>query len=243
VKLQATAWPALLTASFLVLLVAVVLHPGPLPSDVGIMRGVQHVLGVLPASDAVGYVLLFGPVVIVLPVLLYERRWAAAVWFFGALLTSVLGSGILQVVLGRPGPSSSYGDSFPSVSVAEALVLGALVVYFGWKRFGSGRYVVIILAIAYVAVVSVLPIDTEGHWPSDVLGGLIFGATWTILAFLVAAQWAARARPGSDVSWSFYGLPTTGTNLARGCARPTPSRSFPKWPFRRTAFKRHGTNR
>ncbi len=194
--LVASLWLGALTVSFLILLILVLLHPGPLPTDLGITRDVQSVLGVLPSSDAEGWIQVLGPVVVVILALLYERRWAAAGWYFASVLTCILGSGVLQVSIGRPGPPQSYGDSFPSVSVAESVVVATLGVFLGWKRFPSGRYVVLFIGISYVALACVLPIDTEGHWPTDVLGGLIFGAGWTIVALMVAARWARRlSRP------------------------------------------------
>jgi undecaprenyl-diphosphatase len=186
-----------LAAVFLILLVAVRFHPGPLPTDVGITRDIQGALGVLedPGATVGLLVLLFTPPIAVLLFALYARRWVVALWFVAAVVGSILLAGTLQLVVDRPGPADALirvpapaTAVFPSVSVVEVIVQSALAVYLGWVRFRRGRYVIVVLAITGVALTSILVIDTAVHWPSDVLGGLTFGGAWTILALVIGAR-------------------------------------------------------
>lgn len=187
--LKTFMWLGVTAGVFLALLVLVVLHPGPLPADIGIQRGIQRAFGVVsdPASSVTQLILLFAPPIVALVYVAYKHRWRVALWFVAAVVSSILVSGTLQVVLGRPGPPPRAAlepqplDRFPA--------LAGLIAYLGWHFFRNRRYLILGLAIVSSGLISFLLIDTAVHWPSDVLGGLSFGAAWTTIALILRKRW------------------------------------------------------
>ena len=99
---------------------------------------------------------------------------------------------VLQGIIQRPRPSSDLvnvirhtsGYSFPS----------GHIVFFSWVLvllvvcLGVGRLPRPLLAVAWIAAAAVLLVACVGriyfgeHWPSDVLGGLLVGVSWSALS-------------------------------------------------------------
>jgi membrane-associated phospholipid phosphatase len=195
--LKSLTWLGGTAGVFLALLVLVLLHPAPLPADAGILRATQGAFGVIsdPASSVIQLVLLFAPPLAALVLVAYKRRWRVALWFLAAVVSSIFVSGTLQLLLGRPGPpprtilEPQTTGSFPSVSAEEVILQAALIAYLGWQFLPNRRYLILGLAIVNVGLISFVLIDTAVHWPSDVLGGLSFGAAWTAIALILRKRW------------------------------------------------------
>jgi hypothetical protein len=191
VRLRATLWLGFLVAAFVVLLVLVILDSGHIPGDATVARAVQITFGVVPAfvGDPSEAVVFLGFLIVTPGFALYNRRWRTALWFVAAVVGCIFVAGTIQLALGKT------RGGFPSVSVAEAVVTAALAAALGWRRFAIGRYLIVVLAIAEVALITFLVIDRSEHRPSEVVGGLIFGTAWTTIAILVASrlQLAAKA--------------------------------------------------
>lgn len=192
----------------MLLLILVRLNPGPLPGDVGTTRDLQSALGVVPASAGLGEaILLFTPLAPVLGFVLYRREWRVAAWLTGAILSCDLVSGTLQVVVARPGPSGTLvatpeptSQVFPSVGVAHALVMAVLAAYVAAQQFPRFRNLIVGLAVAEVALTIGLVVDRAVHWPSDVVGGLIFGGAWALVALRVPPHGRLRRRTSAVIA-------------------------------------------
>jgi len=136
------------------------------------------------------------PVVILVGLLLYRRRWGA-LYYATWTLACVLVVQVLKDALGRPRPldmlvQSDVG-SFPSGHSANAAVMVAtLVVLFP-------RLWVVVAGAAYTAAMMFSRTYLGAHWVSDTLGGLLIGVgiavvVWALLARRLRDE-RDRARP------------------------------------------------
>lgn len=86
------------------------------------------------------------------------------------------------------------GPTFPSGHTTAATIFAAFIVWALIPRMRTTmqRVVLVVAAGAYAGVVGMTRLWLGVHWPSDVLGGWLFGVAWSSLA--VAAVIAARRR-------------------------------------------------
>jgi membrane-associated phospholipid phosphatase len=128
------------------------------------------------------YVFLAGAVILIA---LLRRRlliaFAAASILLGANVTTQL----LKPLLAAPRPSSLVGGyqllppaSWPSGHTTAAMALGLCLVLVAPARL---RPAVAVLAAAFAIAVGYSLMATGNHFPSDILGGLLVAATWTLL--------------------------------------------------------------
>jgi undecaprenyl-diphosphatase len=125
--------------------------------------------------------------------LLVRRQRANAVLLALTVLGGRLGVEIIKLAVDRPRPSFDahpvmvFSQSFPSGHAANStvtyLALALFVVPERWRR--SAAVGAMLLALAIGATRPVLGV----HWPSDVLGGWIYG-----LLVIVVAAWVSRPR-------------------------------------------------
>ncbi|HEX6506636.1 MAG TPA: phosphatase PAP2 family protein [Chloroflexota bacterium] len=205
----------MLLAVFIGLAVAVKRHPGPLPGDVGLELDVQH--AVLPhrfltnVLDAVSTLNWPIPatitIAIIMLIFLLLRRWLDALAVV-ATLAVIEGTGTpINRFIHRPRPSDhgihvlavirgSY--SFPSGHVIHATAVFGMFLFLTTQvRHQFHPAIVWLVRLVAVAVIVLMPISRveEGeHWPSDVLGGLLYGAFWLIIA-AYAYLWARNRWP------------------------------------------------
>lgn len=177
------------------LLLAVEAHTKhTLPLDLTIERHIQIVHApvydwLLSRISDLGY--FPGSVItfVVVAALLYvlNFRVAAALAVSATLLASLVGA-ILRALVGRPRPSPSLvhvvtrvmGAGFPSGHVIHYTVLFGFcfyVVITTW-RGGLPRNLILAVLALHVALVGLSRVYLGAHWPSDVLGGYLFGAVW-----------------------------------------------------------------
>ncbi|MFB7599314.1 phosphatase PAP2 family protein [Streptomyces sp. NPDC056160] len=133
--------------------------------------------------------------------LVRRARWWTAVWL---VVTCALGTLLqqgLKAAVDRPRPawpdpvdSAAYA-AFPSGHAMTATVVCGLLLRL-LHQYGAGRGVrraVLGLAVASVTGVGLTRIWLGVHWPSDVLGGWLLGATVVALACTVRDRWPPRA--------------------------------------------------
>jgi len=134
----------------------------------------------------------------VLALALVRRRRDAWVVLLGAA-GAWAASGILKLGFGVPRPRaripwdlfSSFG--FPSGHALVTLAACGLLAWSCARGAGGGTRLALGLACVVLAVAAgVSRVILNAHWPSDVLGGLVFGTAWLNLVTLVAARGDAR---------------------------------------------------
>ena len=162
-----------------------------LPLDLEITRTVQTMPwgALVPAFLAVDWTegvrqAILG-VAVVAVVFLFKRP--AALWAFASFLSGGAYY-VVQLLVARPRPPTSLvhvvrhasGHSFPSGHLTFfTWVAAVLVVGFVPRRLRAMAWAVSGVLLALIAIGRIY----EGeHWPSDVAGGVLLGAAWTLLA-------------------------------------------------------------
>jgi membrane-associated phospholipid phosphatase len=178
-----------LGALFVVLTVLVALRPSWLVVDVdarvadGVrspLTGHDGWLQTLRVVTWLGHPLVVDVVVLALAVVLWRRyRPVAAVSLVVTGLASLLVRSIVKTAVDRPRPvpgfSTAAGASFPSGHTAGAAFVAVAAVVL-WRRAWVAA-----LGAAYVVVVGASRVLLDVHWLSDVVGGLLLGATFALL--------------------------------------------------------------
>ena len=172
------------------------------PADPARPRGPEWLEGVLLDITALGGTTVLGLVVVaVTGFLLLQGRYQTALVI---LITSASGEVAnigLKNVFDRPRPDivphlrSVVSTSFPSGHAMQSaiiyLTLGAMLM-----RIAEGRLTKIYcltVAIGLTLLVGVSRVYLGVHYPTDVIGGWIFGFVWASICWLVEQQVDVRA--------------------------------------------------
>ena len=114
-----------------------------------------------------------------------RSAWWTALWLVGACALGTLLQQALKAAVGRPRPiwpdpvDSAHYASFPSGHAMTATVVLGLLLWL-LRRHGAGRVLwrtAVALAAVSVVGVGLTRVWLGVHWPSDVLGGWLLGAT------------------------------------------------------------------
>jgi undecaprenyl-diphosphatase len=140
---------------------------------------------------------------IVCALLLWRRHGPIAV---AVIAIAGLGSGELLrsltcALVGRPRPPradwlvEASGKSFPSGHSAMAVLGGGLLLALLWPTLHATwlRVVSVVAAVIGAAAIGLSRLYLGVHWPSDVLGGWLFGALWLTVVLAVLTVWRQRA--------------------------------------------------
>jgi membrane-associated phospholipid phosphatase len=128
----------------------------------------------------------------ILAVLLFVRRWRAAVLVAVTLLASVAAVQLLKSLFGRARPqdmlvTSDFG-SFPSGHTANAATLAALAVLL------FPRLWVLIIAAAWTLAMAFSRTLVSAHWLSDTVGGTLVGIGVTLIVGGFLIEWVRSGR-------------------------------------------------
>lgn len=184
-------------------------HGSPVPGDTWVIRQTQEIgqldrnAGIINrAADAIWVVVA----VAVLLVLFRERlgiprrhvpHKREALAALSAAVVLRLGGVLLKLIVEAPRPSAAFGVrieeqfggySFPSGHVYSVTLFYGLLAVLG-PAFVPGRFVLIVRVVCVAIIVLAAParVAVGAHWPSDTLGGYLWGGA----AMLVAA-WFGR---------------------------------------------------
>jgi undecaprenyl-diphosphatase len=127
------------------------------------------------------------------------RRCRASAITLGLLVASAVAVDILlKLVVDRSRPLNPVVDtglgSFPSGHVIHAVVIFGLLPILLWAVTKSRAYLVAGFVVFGIAVASVAAsrIALGAHWPSDVVGSFLIGASLLLGAqFLMRSDWAS----------------------------------------------------
>ncbi|MGW1893688.1 phosphatase PAP2 family protein [Streptomyces sp. NPDC002004] len=131
--------------------------------------------------------------------LLWRRAWSLAAWVAGACVAGALLQQALKATVDRPRPvwpdpvDSAHYAAFPSGHAMTATVVWGLLLWL-LRLYGAGRALwstAVALAVLSVLGVGLTRMWLGVHWPSDVLGGWLFGAlvvALTIVSYAVSAR-------------------------------------------------------
>jgi undecaprenyl-diphosphatase len=194
------------------LLVLVVSHRGPLPADVNVELGVQHLLRHSLLAGPVEMVSTMGwpipsalTVVVILLCFLALRRWLDALIIIPLAVVCSLSNLLTADLVKRPRPAghgvwvmekvTNY-FSFPSGHVVFATAVWGFIVFLTWRALPGAAWVWIprILGLAIIIIMPVSRVLEGEHWPSDVIEGALYGAFWLLLGIAVY-HWAAARYP------------------------------------------------
>ena len=207
-------------AKFLVasLVVAILLSAGAAVTDyfvgdVFLAKAIQN-LRLAPMDEAMEFASFIGrgvPMVIMaVTFLLWSmyRRHKAEYLVAGAALLSLGINPILKILIERPRPTEDLiavwrenaGLGFPSGHAFTAVVLFGLAFYLA-PYIVTGKWSVAMvrsLSTVMILLIGLSRVYVGAHWPSDVLGGFLFGAI--TLTFLV--HFHGHQRPQADLTQS-----------------------------------------
>lgn len=209
------AGEVILVAVLLGLAIMVKRHPGPLPGDVGGALDVQQAL--LPHTTVTGAVEAVStlnwpiPSVITLAVIvlifLLLKRWLDILMVIVAAAVTDETSYLFNQWVKRPRPTGhglhilskiDHFYSFPSGHVVHATAIFGLFLFLSTQiRRPVHPAIIALIRIVLVAAIVLMPVSRilEGeHWPTDVLGGLLYGGVWLVIA-AHAYLWARNRWP------------------------------------------------
>lgn len=148
-------------------------------------------------------------IAVVLAAIVAIRRhtFTAAIMILGPVAVASAASTLTKLTVGRERPPAAFhlmtetDFSFPSghVTATTALVGALLVSYLRGPKFGeqSGSaaktFALVVAAIATVVAVAVTRLYLGVHWLTDVVGGVLLGATAVLATVLVSTALQGRA--------------------------------------------------
>lgn len=187
-------------------------HPQP-PVEIVLSRLVQRKQRsfmrsfVLVLNTLTGSAAFLNILAVPVAALLWKRRMrlealltVAMCWTGGLVQTT------LKQLVDRPRPkpllvhvtSHPVGKSFPSGHVASAMTLWGWLFALGLlskKEKKAVRGALLAIPAACVVVTGPARVYLGDHWPSDVLGGYLFGGGWLALSLWFYFRWKGRRSP------------------------------------------------
>lgn len=132
---------------------------------------------------------------ILIGVLLFQRAWRSALAVIGVIVTAGIMVPLIKVILHKPRPIEIYTGaesySFPSGHVTmTAAIFGIFAVLISRGLAVGGKIAIFSLFVIWVTLVGASRIYLSAHWPSDVIGGMLFGIMLTAVFALLVNQFS-----------------------------------------------------
>lgn len=129
---------------------------------------------------------LWFPLTLAIAVLLWRWHFRLESFFVAATVLPNLANWVVKWVVDRPRPDASFvriletgalrDAGFPSGHVVQfTVLLGLLYLFAGMHLDGAARMWVRRVCLAMIVLVGPSRIYMGAHWPSDVVGGYLFG--------------------------------------------------------------------
>ncbi|HEY0659819.1 MAG TPA: bifunctional DedA family/phosphatase PAP2 family protein [Lysobacter sp.] len=138
--------------------------------------------------------------------LLWRKRWLAAAHWLGAIVFGLALTAMLEAVIDMPRPPTApAGFGFPSVAVTmTTIVFGFFAVLIARELPGRERVWPYLLAGVVTTLVGFARLYLGAHWPSDLVGGTLFGILWLLVLGIAYRRHVARSFWMRPLAWSFY---------------------------------------
>ncbi|HEU0306000.1 MAG TPA: bifunctional DedA family/phosphatase PAP2 family protein, partial [Lysobacter sp.] len=138
--------------------------------------------------------------------LLWRKRWLAAAHWLAAIVFGLALTAMLEAVIDMPRPPTApVGFGFPSVAVTmTTIVFGFFAVLIARELPGRERVWPYLLAGVVTTLVGFARLYLGAHWPSDLVGGTLFGILWLLVLGIAYRRHVARSFWMRPLAWSFY---------------------------------------
>lgn len=139
--------------------------------------------------------------------LMWRRRWMAAAHWIAAVVFGLALTALLDAAIDMPRPDTApAGFGFPSVAVTmTTVVFGFFAVLIARELPGRRRVWPYLIAGMVTTVVAFARLYLGAHWPSDLVGGTLFGILWLLALGLAYRRHVARSFWMQPLAWLFYG--------------------------------------
>ncbi|HEY5802497.1 MAG TPA: VTT domain-containing protein [Lysobacter sp.] len=194
------------------LLASLLASGGPLALDHTVhefMWGLRNPLAdrMMAGLSSLGDAAVLGPAAAVaLAYLLWRKRWMAAAHWLAALVFGLALTSLLEAAIDMPRPPTApAGFGFPSVAVTMCtIVFGFFAVLIARELPGRTRVWPYLLAGVVTTTVGFARLYLGAHWPSDLVGGTLFGILWLLILGIAYRRHVARSFWMRPLAWLFY---------------------------------------
>lgn len=195
------------------LLAALLASGGPLGLDHSIHEAMTRLRNpladrLMAALASLGDAAVLGPAAaIALAYLVWRKRYMAAGHWLAALMFGLVLTTLLERVIDMPRPSTAPdGFGFPSIAVTmTTITFGFFAVLIARELPGRRRVWPYLLAGVLTTVVGFARLYLGAHWPSDIVGGTLFGFVWLLVLGLAYRRHVQRSFWMRPVAYLFYG--------------------------------------
>src|SRR5690606_25168148 len=132
---------------------------------------------------------------VTLAYLLWRRRWMAAAHWLAALVFGLVLTAVREAAIHMPRPPPPpAGLRFPPVAVTmTTIIFGFFAVLIARELPGRKRVWPYLLAGVVTTVVGFARLYLGAHWPSDLVGGTLFGLAWVLVLGIAYRSHVARS--------------------------------------------------
>lgn len=195
------------------LLAALLASGGPLGLDHSIHEAMTRLRNpladrLMAALASLGDAAVLGPAAAVaLVYLVWRKRYMAAGHWLAALSFGLALTTLLEQLINMPRPSTAPdGFGFPSIAVTmTTITFGFFAVLIARELPGRRRVWPYLLAGVLTTVVGFARLYLGAHWPSDIVGGTLFGFVWLLVLGLAYRRHVQRSFWMRPVAYLFYG--------------------------------------
>lgn len=197
---------ALALSAFLLLLIRMKISPSLFSFDRKLTDFILFFKGpfwdavLLPVTQIGDSTSLISISAIIVIFLLMKRLWRTAIFCLCGFLGSTLCVGYIKVFVGRARPindlySGSESFSFPSGHMTNTtVVIGTLGILTALSLSGKWRVFTAAVTASIFTLMGISRIYLGAHWPSDILGGLLFGISLALLIQILIDKFDPQSR-------------------------------------------------